>query len=531
MPTPEHQVYRDRLASYFHEHRDDRDTCNWLRDNAVAVAQMWELDLGPAEAQLARCFSDKPRGGDPWPPITKLRSLLVSSLLGCPRINAWAKQLRSNERYRVLCGIEPPPEGSRRGVAPSVDAHYTLMHRLNDGPLRERDGLVPPSKGERNRASAVRPKQLPTVKELADQAVSSGKAARLVDTLLAQRHQTPPDDLAQRMLLVHLRVAVQPSAERGLLGDTAALLVSSDGSPLVTNANGNGHRACTCSKHIRCECPRIYKDPDACWGYDSHRDTYFFGHHLYALNVSTMGHDLPLLLQLSGGNENDQTAGPRAWDQFDRTLRAEQLQWTVKVAIQDAGHDSIDNHRFFGVLGIKPVIPLATAAPTTHPQRPKLVLSARGVPMCEAGVEMTSRGSGGSERRLFACPVKAGKLARCPKTPPEAEQSWFCQPESKSGPVVSTHLSDDPRIFCSIPRNSPAYSDYYDLRSGSERFFSALKETYNLPGCRHRRQSFWLIRSYGIAMLQHARAWVSARDVDVFVEQLLEGTALTPSSA
>jgi hypothetical protein len=528
MPTPDHEAYRERVARYFREHAEDEDERAWLSVHAQQVAMLCELDLFLARDELMRCYADKPRGGDPWDPVVKLRSLYASSLLGVPGVNAWVKELKCSERLRVLIGVQPPPEGSRRGKAPSVDAHYTLMHRLHDGPLRERPDLVPPSVLERQRSTSVRARQLPPVPELAQETATSDKTARLVEKLRAGRDQSNPDDLHQRLQLLHLVVAVRPSASRGLLGDTAALVVASDGTALVTDANGRGRRVCTCKKTARCACPRVYADPDASWGYDSYREVYFFGHHLYELTVSSRGFDLPLSLSLSSGNETDHTAGPRAWDRWLKTMGAHCPTWSVTVAVQDAGHDSLANHTFLGEYGIKPVIPLATAAPRVHEARPDLTLSERGVPLCEAGLEMSPRGSARPGCPLFVCPVKAGKRAACPKTPEGAETSWYCDPDSKFGPTATTKVADDARIFPLIPRNSPSYSRHYGLRSGCERSFATKKDVYDLEGCKHRRASFWLIRAYGIAMLQHARAWVSALDLEQFVSALLTEAQTPP---
>jgi hypothetical protein len=42
---------------------------------------------------------------------------------------------------------------------------------------------------------------------------------------------------------------------------------------------------------------------------------------------------------------------------------------------------------------------------------------------------------------------------------------------------------------------------------------------YNLPHCHHRRSAFRLIRLYQMALLQHAKAWISGRDALVFYDR------------
>ena len=77
------------------------------------------------------------------------------------------------------------------------------------------------------------------------------------------------------------------------------------------------------------------------------------------------------------------------------------------------------------------------------------------------------------------------------------------------------------RLFPLIPRNSERYKTLYKLRSGTERSNNLKKGVYALPGCRHRRASFWLIRLHLAALLQHAKAWVAEMDARAFVAALL----------
>lgn len=83
------------------------------------------------------------------------------------------------------------------------------MHRLHDGPLRARKELVPPSVLER-RSKSVRPRKLPTVPELEADAVDSDKARQLVEKLCARRELPNPDDLHQRLQLIHFACHQRP---------------------------------------------------------------------------------------------------------------------------------------------------------------------------------------------------------------------------------------------------------------------------------------------------------------------------------
>jgi hypothetical protein len=62
-----------------------------------------------------------------------------------------------------------------------------------------------------------------------------------------------------------MKLAIIPSANKGLLGELTKLKVCGDGSALETGANCDGKPTCDCrSKGIyKCKCDRIYSDPTA----------------------------------------------------------------------------------------------------------------------------------------------------------------------------------------------------------------------------------------------------------------------------
>jgi hypothetical protein len=343
---------------------------------------------------------------------------------------------------------------------------------------------------------------------------------RLVEELGHAKDLGNPMDLLQRLSEILIEVAVRESGERGLLGDVTKLTVGGDGSMLRTGAAAHGKRVCGHPFDERCTCPRIYSDPDAQWGWNSHRRLWFFGHHFYELSVSTEGHDLPVAIGLEPGNGSDFTASLRVYDRLVKNLAEKTDGWHIGIYIADAGHDAEPIYRYVMDHGAVPIIPLKGQAPATHPHRPDLRLSKRGVPLCKAGVEMKPWGSAGRDRANFICPVRGGLLGRCPLAP-RGEEDWHCRPDLSWGPTVSVKISQNPRLCPPIPRNSTRFQELYNLRTGTERSNSVKKETFRLEAARHRRASFWLIRLHLIAILQHVKAWTANEDARSLVDGLL----------
>ena len=122
--------------------------------------------------------------------------------------------------------------------------------------------------------------------------------------------------------------------------------------------------------------------------------------------------------------------------------------------------------------------------------------------------------------QVFGCPVKAKKLDRCPLAP-ETRPDFSCEPLQKVGPTTTIKPDLDPRLCPPIPRNHPMYRKLMNLRSGCERSFAVKKERFKLIQARHRRQSFWIIRTLFTALLQHALAWTTKLNPKGLVDHLL----------
>jgi hypothetical protein len=460
-----------------------------------------------------------------------LRCLLLALLVGQPSKTKWVRDLRSSRVLRVLCGLDPDE------ATAGVGTFYDFLHRLHDGPIRKTcEHVEQPSEGERRRSRSPRGKasrpgparlskaekrerrrlrrKSPASAPVADESVTG----KLVAELEAAADLPNPDDVLGRLATLLLDVGVLVSARRGLLGDVRNLFVAGDGSALVTGGARSGKRTCAHGKREKCDCPRVYSDPDAELGWDSHRERYFYGHHFYELSTSVGGHDLPLAVGLDAGNASDFTASLHAFDRLRKDLACREM--AIGVFIGDSGHDGQHNYRFPLQHGALPVIPLKGPAPAIHPDRPELHLSKRGVPICQAGAEMAPWGSAGPDRRVFICPVKAGHLERCPIAPAEAPD-WLCRPDQKWGPSTTVSVRQNPRLCPPIPRNSPRHQELLKLRSGCERSNSVKKVAFRLEAARHRRRSFWLIRLHLIALLQHARAWTAGEDPRALLDHLL----------
>lgn len=505
MPTPSHEAYTIRMLERLAALVRDPEQIERVEEVAEAAEVLLLLDLEPARARLESGYAPKPRGGKPRDCVGLWRVMLLGILIGEVRYNALVRRFRGNKVLRVVAGLADDD------VGPGVGTLYDFEHRLHDGRYRAPCAHAEaPSVTERRRATTAQPKR-----ETAAAAKRAGRArppvataASVVEEIRSRAAQAMPDDLVSLLNELLLLVAVVPSARAGALGDLTQLTVACDTSILPTGAAFHGTKTCEHPRFERCDCGRVYSDPDATVGYDANGDRMYFGHRFAEVTCGTRQHDLPLAIELNTANVPDVIAGPLIFERLGKMLATNLPDAAVDVAVLDAGFDAEAVHAHLREMAIRPVIPLKSAAPAHHPTRPDLVLSPRGVPLCAAGVEMAPAGSAGPGTKMFTCALRVGRIAACPLAPAGAAD-WHCRPDLKAGPSVAVRISDNPRLTPAIARNSDEFVRLYKTRTTSERSNSLKKVKFKLLSARRRRRSGWQILLMGMAVVQHALAWLS----------------------
>lgn len=137
-----------------------------------------------------------------------------------------------------------------------------------------------------------RPKRTGTVKKLVDRAIK-GKLKNFC-----------PEAILQKLIA---RCVVDTSATMGILGNVSDLSVAFDGSPFYSGASHYGVKICSCrSKGIyNCQCPRLFSDPDARWGWDSYKEQWFFGNTLFNVTASFSPYVLPIYIKMVQASRHD----------------------------------------------------------------------------------------------------------------------------------------------------------------------------------------------------------------------------------
>jgi hypothetical protein len=441
-----------------------------------------------------------------------LRALVLMMILRYTRLDQFAAELRRSPRLALIAGFEP-------FKTPSVGSFYNFIDRLEDGPFQPScRHRVTPSRLRKGRH------QRNLKQEKADKEAQRNQILTQCDSLtqhlktqlLTAASQPRPHDLQARLEDLLFQVAVIPSAQRGLLGDLQHLILAGDGSALPTGASPSGKPTCQCRTQgtFRCACDRLYADPTADWGYDSYRETYFFGHTFYQHIVSVNGHDLPVHVTIGPASESDFTLSLKSLDRFLKTCAEHALSLKIDAVAYDAGHDAVGIYQYLAAKTIDPVIALnprtgAAPAPTGTAQR----VNDQGVPLCPAGLPMRRHSRTPTHRIIFHCPVKRPTHQHGAYVwkayPDQCPLKVLCQPETKMGPVVYVRSDADPRLYPAIARDSARYKQIMHQRSGCERSNAMKKTVHRLETRPCRSATHYLVRLYLISIVEHAKAWLA----------------------
>lgn len=92
-----------------------------------------------------------------------------------------------------------------------------------------------------------------------------------------------------------------------ILLDPSNIALAGDGTPVRTSARMRYKKACKCSENgtPHCNCKRKFSQPDCNIGWDSSRDCYFNGYHLYMFVASDSENDLPVFPLLERASRHD----------------------------------------------------------------------------------------------------------------------------------------------------------------------------------------------------------------------------------
>lgn len=473
-----HASYQDFVTEQLQEHFAG-GALTFVNKDWPLVAKLWITDLSGVTRFLQDDYS--PKGPAPRDPASLLRSYLVflftNPTMG---LTEWVNELYRTPLYAILSGFEPHD-------IPGVGTFYDFFHRLwgsdrlNGKPHKSRRRRKKPKKGKKKGEKA--------------KTTTRHKVERLIDWMVRHadhRIQLPADrlfDLFQSEIL-------SISNKLGLLGDSQALGVAGDGTPVATAAYPRSQPTCDCRAQglENCRHPRFISQPDCGVGWDSARERYFNGYDLYMLSASDSPYDLPLYPRLHSASRHDAISLVVSTIEFSQRFSL----GTIRKMLLDAAHDAEVIYTWLHDQKIEPFIDLNSRSKNAYSSEGDITISAEGVPICPAHLKMKPNGYDRSQhRQKWRCPLASGSHNSCENP---------CS-TAKYGRTFHTHSQDNPRLFPKTPRESEQWKSQYKRRTSVERSNKREKIDYHLEAGRHRSTAMWYIRLYGIMMCQHIDAW------------------------
>lgn len=238
------------------------------------ILKMYYLNLDCVKDDFAPLFSTTVRSFNQQTAL--FRSLILMLHFKYADIDRWAAYAADTPMICALAGADI-------GSFPDASTYRDFISRLwmVDKPNR---GKKVKSKPKGNHSKEKLPVKHPRI------------VAYLVERSLSGTvFQAIPERLLQS---IFMKTALMPSDNLGLIGDTDYVIVSGDGTRILSHAAPYGHKTCKCE--ARCNCPRSFADSSAEWGCDSYHEQWFYGYSAYLLSVHNkmLKTDLPNIYEI-----------------------------------------------------------------------------------------------------------------------------------------------------------------------------------------------------------------------------------------
>lgn len=483
-----HTAYQDTFVTDFLKFYPDPFSLS--RDTWETIIEFWHLDLSFTDSLMSQRYSRL--GPQPRLPSSMLRSYLLSIKLKVTSITKWVSMLRESPLYAILSGFS-------FGNTPGIGTFYDFFDRLWDS---DSDNL---SKMERFPKPKVKKGKKKGDKTPANTETIS---SRLLPFLV--RHPIKPNHAFSLIFQLYKAQFLDRSVHAGLILPTH-LSLAGDGTPVRTSSLLRSKRLCDCREMgiNDCHCKRKFSQPDTNSGWDSSRECYFNGYHLFMFVASDSHNDLPVFPMLERASRHDMLSFLHSFF----TMKAYLPEFRLEKLLLDSAMDSIPLYEYCKKEGISPFIDLKKTNNGNFRYKDSFTIDQDGVPRCKLGLRMHHDGYEPKKNRCkFRCP-KANRKQGCYCEAP-------CSP-ARYGRTVHTQLKDNPRIFNIPPRDSEEWKKEYARRTSVERSNKREKQDYKLEDGRHRSTKMWYCRLYGIIMLQHLDAW-EMPSVETFQKTLLQ---------
>jgi hypothetical protein len=372
-----HVLYQDFILQQFRSHFGSGLVI--VNKDWPLITKFWMTDLSHLSSMLRDLYSE--RGPEPRDPASMMRSYLIFLMTNPEKgITEWINVMKRTPIYAILSGFELHD-------IPGVGTFYDFIQRLwlasgiHLKPKKQKKRKAKPKKGKKG-------EKAPTA--------TPDRVKRLASWMMrfANRKTVLPADRLFEFFQSHI---LSVSANLGLLGDLSALSAAGDGTPIVTESHTRSKPTCICHAQGLTDCghPRIYSQPDCNSGWDSSREKYFNGYHLYMISAANSKYDLPLYPRLQPASRHDAVSLVISMIEFQQRFKL----GTIDKMLLDAAHDAEPIYLLLDHQHIEPFIDLNKRGKKNSATKNDIFISPTGVPICPKGTPMKLNGFDRSQNR------------------------------------------------------------------------------------------------------------------------------------
>lgn len=471
-----HAAYQTKLISLLKQYYPDAFT-RFGPSLWNTIGKFYSMNLAKIDVLMYDRYSIF--GPQPRLPSDMVRSFMLSLVMKKTSFTSWSEELKTNPLAAIISGFHPDD-------TPGVGTFYDFCDRLW---ISDKDNLS-------DHAQPPKIRKVEKPKNLDDKAPPVEDIR--VEDLIPILEETPLSDNQpySRLFQIFREVFLDHSYELGLI-NLDNLVLSGDGTEVVTSARNRYHKLCKCTDK-NCSCNRWYSQPDTDCGYDSSRHKFYYGYDLYMMTAADSDSDLPVFPLLNRASMHDSFGLCYTYHAMKAFLK----EANVTEALLDSAHDVMAIYQFCQRNSITAIIDLNERGGVNFKYKDTYSVGKDGIPMCQAGLKMIRDGYEKNRMRYkFRCPnVYHCDGIHCDHT---------CS-DSPYGLVVHVPTKENPRIFTVPARDSKEWKLEYSKRTSSERCNKREKIDYQLESGRHQSTKMWYCRLYCIMMCQHLDAWGSA---------------------
>lgn len=474
-----HSAYKSQMITLIHQYYPDAFV-RFTPSTWETIGKFFSLDLTIVDSLMADRYSVF--GPAPRLPSDMLRSYLLSLVMKITSFTSWSEVLKINPLAAIISGFHPDD-------TPGVGTFYDFCDRLW---MSDQDNLS-------SHAMPAKTRKIEKPKNPDDKAAPIEETT--VDKLIPFLEQNPlsQDQPYAKLFCIFNDVFLNHSAELGLI-DMDNLVLSGDGTEVVTSARNRYRKLCGCTEH-NCSCNRWYSQPDTDCGYDSSRHKFYYGYDLYMMTAADSDNDLPVFPLLNRASLHDSFGLCYTYHAMNAFLK----EANVSEVLLDSAHDVMAIYQFCQRNSITAIIDLNERNGLNFKYKDTYAIDKNGVPVCQAGLKMCRDGFEKNRMRYkFRCP----NAFHCDGVHCEHTCS-----DSPYGLVVHVPTKENPRIFTVPARDSKEWKSEYNKRTSSERCNKREKIDYLLESGRHQSSKMWYCRLYCIMMCQHLDAWWQASSI------------------